>query len=172
MRKVGRLAIAAGLESPLATLPVHAPGGLVYQTFCTKCGTESVRNESPSSSPPPLFFHTPLPPKSRLCLPAPCHARVGIQVIFTHSPAQSLLLLLLLLWPLSRSLLPDPADRLGLPEPELPGVHITCSVCRRLIKQRTTFCITCGHGGHPQCVESWCQISEFCATGCGCKCHS
>lgn len=43
----------------------------------------------------------------------------------------------------------------------------TCFVCHQLVKLRVIFCEHCGHGGHPECVKEWCEVSGFCPTGCG-----
>ncbi|RWS23227.1 WD repeat-containing protein 59-like protein [Leptotrombidium deliense] len=36
----------------------------------------------------------------------------------------------------------------------------------------TTFCVSCGHGGHTLHLSQWFSQMDECASGCGCKCLS
>jgi len=32
------------------------------------------------------------------------------------------------------------------------------------------YCVSCGHGGHPEHIRAWFETSSDCAMGCGCRC--
>jgi len=50
------------------------------------------------------------------------------------------------------------------------AVHLNCVICDVGVRGLCTFCPDCGHGGHAHHMNSWFKISDFCPTGCGCKC--
>ncbi|PIK57414.1 hypothetical protein BSL78_05680 [Apostichopus japonicus] len=46
-----------------------------------------------------------------------------------------------------------------------------CSICHLLVKGSSSFCLSCGHGGHVTHMMDWFQAESLCPTGCGCECE-
>eukprot|EP00698_Gefionella_okellyi_P024494 TRINITY_DN8660_c0_g1_i1.p1 TRINITY_DN8660_c0_g1~~TRINITY_DN8660_c0_g1_i1.p1 ORF type:complete len:804 (+),score=133.76 TRINITY_DN8660_c0_g1_i1:32-2413(+) len=49
-------------------------------------------------------------------------------------------------------------------------LRFPCSICNVAVRGLSTFCGTCGHGGHVSHLRNWFGKNESCPTGCGCKC--
>ncbi len=45
-----------------------------------------------------------------------------------------------------------------------------CIICNLPVKSLSTYCVTCSHGGHHECIRQWFAENNKCPTGCGCKC--
>uniref|UniRef100_A0A3B3RWG4 WD repeat domain 59 n=1 Tax=Paramormyrops kingsleyae TaxID=1676925 RepID=A0A3B3RWG4_9TELE len=50
--------------------------------------------------------------------------------------------------------------------------HLTfqCAICHVAVRGSSTFCLSCGHGGHTSHMMEWFRTQEVCPTGCGCHC--
>lgn len=46
----------------------------------------------------------------------------------------------------------------------------SCVICRIAVKGCSSFCLSCGHGGHTTHMEEWFSDMEVCPSGCGCRC--
>lgn len=46
-----------------------------------------------------------------------------------------------------------------------------CSICHLMVKGSSSFCLSCGHGGHVTHMMDWFQSETLCPTGCGCECE-
>ncbi|EGG24291.1 hypothetical protein DFA_06441 [Cavenderia fasciculata] len=47
---------------------------------------------------------------------------------------------------------------------------VKCSVCHISVRGLSSFCISCGHGGHTDHLKQWFGKRSDCPTGCKCKC--
>ncbi|GES75763.1 WD repeat protein [Rhizophagus clarus] len=47
---------------------------------------------------------------------------------------------------------------------------IKCSICHRIVKGLSNFCMFCFHGGHTKHIHEWFEGNNECPTGCGCQC--
>eukprot|EP01132_Coremiostelium_polycephalum_P009040 gene9040-11073_t len=45
-----------------------------------------------------------------------------------------------------------------------------CSICNISVKGLSSFCLSCGHGGHTEHIKKWFSTQTKCPTGCGCVC--
>ncbi|CAB5366960.1 uncharacterized protein OCT59_019952 [Rhizophagus irregularis] len=47
---------------------------------------------------------------------------------------------------------------------------IKCSICNRIVRGLSNFCMSCSHGGHTKHIHEWFEGNNECPTGCGCQC--
>lgn len=47
---------------------------------------------------------------------------------------------------------------------------MTCALCHLPVKGLSSFCLTCGHGGHSHHMLDWFRTESLCPSGCGCAC--
>ncbi|XP_074030929.1 WD repeat domain 59 isoform X2 [Leptinotarsa decemlineata] len=47
---------------------------------------------------------------------------------------------------------------------------LKCTVCHVSVRGAANACVSCGHGGHTNCLKWWFSFRDVCLTGCGCHC--
>lgn len=47
-----------------------------------------------------------------------------------------------------------------------------CALCQLPVQGLSTWCLSCGHGGHADCMMAWRGESVACPAACGCECRS